>query len=265
MRLGVVGNGVVGHALARAFIEHVDEVRVHDRAPERSTHPLADALECDLIMVALPSPQKENSLACDTSAIDDFFASQRGSLKNYVLRSTVPVGTTRMLREKYALPNLCHSPEFLTSRVAITDAQIPARNIVGGPAGETSRCEQLLAGLYRKRFPGVPVHVLTSDESEAVKLCVNSFFLTKIAFFNECRAFCDALALDWEAVLAGVLSDGRIAHSHAKVPGPDGRFGAGGACLIKDTADLITCIESQGLSAAVTRAAYERNLEDRKR
>jgi UDPglucose 6-dehydrogenase len=264
MRLGVVGGGGVGRATARAFIEHVDEVRVYDVVAGRRTHPLHETLECDLTFVCLPTPQREGSLACDTSAVESFFAEMRGSLKNYVLRSTVPVGTTRMLREKYDLPNLVHSPEFITARCAVTDAQLPARNIVGAPAGR-SECVAALAGLYRRRFPGVPVFEVTSDESELVKLAQNAFFLTKIAFWNECRTLADAMNLDWDRVMAAILADGRIAHSHTKVPGPDGKFGAGGACLIKDNANLVTCIESYGLSAAVTRAAHERNLEDRRR
>jgi UDPglucose 6-dehydrogenase len=279
MRLGIIGGGVVGHATARAFLEHA-EVRVYDRVAERSTHSLADALDCDLIMLALPTPQKENSLACDYSAVEDFLAAQRGSRKNYVIRSTVPVGTTRLLGEKYDLPNLCHSPEFLTARCAVVDAQLPSRNVVGGPLSRTSSRlsdgERALLELYERRFPGVPVHLTTSDESEAIKLIQNSLFAVTVAFWNEARCLVDALAaqaeargggggVDWGRVQAGILADGRVSKSHHKVPGPSGGRGFSGTCLPKDLASLISTIEAQGLSAAVTRAAYERNLLDRRR
>lgn len=284
MKLGVVGGGVVGRATARAFIEHVDEVRVYDTVAERRTHSLADVLACDLVMVCLPTPQKADSLECDLSAVDSFFrvASLNGhpstSGLNLVLRSTVPIGTTRRLCEWYGLANLVHSPEFLTARVACTDAQLPARNIIGIPhpapvltEGGYNMVGTTLRDLYRRRFPGVPLHVMTSDESEAVKLFTNAFFAVKIATFNEFHTLATAMGLDWDAVLAGVLSDGRISHSHTKAPGPDGRFGFGGECLVKDLANLIQCMRAAGLGGRcheenwVSSAAYNRNEYDRQR
>ena len=292
MRVGIIGGGVVGRATARAFIEHVNEVRVYDVVKERRTHDLwqivgSDA--CDLVFLCLPTPQKPGEMACDTSIIEGFFnemSERYTSLKgvNFVLRSTVPIGTTRKLCEKYHLPNLVHSPEFLTARCAIQDAQMPARNIVGiprSPSGikkEKQTCTGELIQLYSKRFPGVPVHVLTSDESEAVKLFQNSFFAVKVAFWNECRALSDKLGMDWERVLEAVLADGRIGHSHTKVPGPDGKRGFGGTCLPKDLANLIQCMKDAGSLTfshdvagmvgfgtvdGVCQAAYDRNLLDR--
>lgn len=273
MRVGIIGGGVVGRATARAFIEHVADVRVYDVVKERRTHQLHETLDCDLVFVCLPTPQTAGGHACDVSAVEAFFAEQvnlrhfDARRANFVLRSTVPIGTTRRLREQYGLPNLVHSPEFLTARVAVTDAQLPARNIIGYPAtpagGFGNECGSLLHMLYERRFHGVPVHVMTSDESEAVKLLQNSFFAVKVAFWNECYAFAERAGLDWERVLSAVLADGRISHSHTKVPGPDGKRGFGGTCLPKDLANLITCIEGQGLSAAVTRAASARNERDR--
>lgn len=261
MKLGVVGGGCVGHATARAFIEHVDEVRVWDVVKERATHTFADVLYSDLIFICLPE-----------TAVDGFFeqVNQYGSLwlkKNFVIKSTVPIGTTRRLREKYGLESVCHSPEFLTARCSVTDAQIPARNIIGDPliAKDWVPCSRLLHGLYSKRFPGVPNYLMTCEESEAVKLLTNGFFAVKLAYWNECRHLADAHGMDWERVMAAVLADGRIAHAHTRVPGHDGR-GFGGACLPKDLANLIHCLESApGCTAQVTKAALERNELDRSR
>lgn len=276
MKLGVVGGGCVGRATARAFIEHVDEVRVYDVVKERATHGLHDVLACDLVMVCLPTPQKPDSLACDTSYVEEF-CSQAAAFHargNYVIRSTVPVGFTRRMRDRYGLTSLCHSPEFLTARCAVTDAQLPARNVVGVPDGGKGEgplftgdnaAAQRLHILYRQRFPGVPCVLCTSDESEAIKLFQNSFFAVKIAFWNECRSLADALGLNWNVVLPAILLDGRISHSHTSVPGPDGKFGFGGACLPKDIANLIDCIEAAGLTSYVADAAWDRNIEDRKR
>lgn len=257
MRIGVIGAGIVGRATARAFLEWAD-VRVYDVTPERRTHSLVEALDSSLIFVCLPTPQKEGSLECDTSIIDKFFAGHAGYNLNFVLRSTVPVGTTRRLVKEYDLPNLVHSPEFLTARCAVTDAQTPARNIVGG--GEC-HCKAALASLYALRFPGVPVHLMTSDESELVKLVTNAFFAVKVAYFNEAYTLADKLGCDWQRIMAGVLSDGRIAHSHTRVPGHSG-FGFSGTCLPKDLANMVHLLESHGLLSAVTMGALARNQED---
>ena len=292
MKIGIIGGGTVGRATARAFIEHVDEVRVYDVVKERCTHHPKLVLECDLVFVCLPTPQKQGELTCDVSVIEDFFGKAVDFRReaNFVLRSTVPIGTTRKLREKYNLSNLVHSPEFLTARCAVQDAQMPARNIVGiinpnkllqifeDAAGWMGECGTKLWNLYHSRFPGVPIHIMTSDESEAVKLFQNSFFAVKVAFWNECRALSDKLGMDWERVLKAVLADGRIGHSHTKVPGPDGKRGFSGTCLPKDLANLVQCMKDAGSLTfshdvagkvgfgtvdGVCQAAYERNLLDR--
>jgi UDPglucose 6-dehydrogenase len=264
MDIGIVGGGVVGKATARCFMEHAN-VKVYDVIPEKRTHDLADVMECSLVFVCLPTPKGRNG-ECDLSYVDNFFNMVGGHPTLFVLRSTVPVGATATLSGKYGV-DVCHSPEFLTARCAITDAQLPARNIIGY-VGRYELCEsaKLLFELYSRRFPGVSTLVMSSCESELVKLTLNSFFATKVAFFNEVNAYARTRGLDWDKVMEGILSDGRVAHSHTKVPGPDGHYGFGGACLPKDLSNLIHCLEECGLAAPVMRGAQLRNdLLDRER
>lgn len=280
MRISVIGGGTVGNAVARTYMEHA-EVKVYDIDKNKSTHDLRSTLgvridrKPDIVFVCLPTPQKSNSLECDVSYLDEFFNFKFGSANveeevrqlNFVLRSTVPIGTTRRLRQEHVLPNLVHSPEFLTARCAVTDAQIPARNIIGIPLESYPSYVPLLE-LYTKRFPGVQTLLMHSDESEAVKLFQNSFFAVKIAFFNEINQLAEKLGLDWETVRHGMLSDGRIAHSHTNVPGPDGQYGYAGMCLPKDLANLITHYNANDIkdAAYVMTGAYTRNtLIDRRR
>lgn len=275
MKIGVIGNGVVGRATARAWLEHADEVMVYDAVKERRTHALGELLnEAGIVFVCLPTPSTGDRGQLSTEAIDGLFSyvaeSPSARNVNFVLRSTVPIGTTRRLAEEYGLPNLVHSPEFLTARCAAVDAMLPARNAIGVPNGKQSPWPEdgigrTIYDLYAKRFPGVETHCLTSDESEFVKLATNSFFAVKLGYFNEARTLADKLDLDWELVLGAILADGRIAHAHTRVPGPDGAFGYGGTCLPKDLASLIATIDANGLHSAVTSAAYDRNVEDRKR
>ncbi len=275
LKIGIVGGGVVGRATARSFMEHA-EVRVYDTVPERKTHGLVDTLECDIVFVCLPTPQKAGprELACDTSIIEKFFTQTDSPARrqvNYVIRSTVPPGFTLQLKETYRLSNVVHSPEFLTARCAITDAQLPARNIIGAPTTNKNMIYSppaiALANLYSKRFPGVFTHFMTSTESELVKLGQNAFFAVKVAYFNELNRLCEHAGADFEQVRKGILSDGRIAHSHTTVPGPDGQYGFGGMCLPKDLASFVAACEaypSGGLNS-VSRAALERNIDDRSR
>jgi UDPglucose 6-dehydrogenase len=276
MRIGVVGGGVVGRATARCWMEFA-EVRVYDVRPERATHTLGGVLACDLIFLALPTPGKPDG-TLDVSALDEFFRGADWPYdsehdyrdSNYVLRSTVPIGTTFRLRKEFGLVNLVHSPEFLTSRCAVADAQNPAQLLIGIPRSwtfdpEKDGCWSALRGLYLRRFPGVPIRVMSSDESEFVKLALNSLFAIKVSAFNELHSLAGALSLDWGAVRAGILGDGRIAHSHTQVPGPDGRFGWGGDCLPKDAAQLLDHLHQFGAGPFMIQVTLDRNRRDRER
>lgn len=269
MRIGIVGNGVVGNATALAFADR-HEVRCYDHISDRRTHDIHETLESDVIFVCLPTPQKIGSLECDISGIMNFFAGRvHTANRNYVLRSTVPIGTTRMLRERYDLVNLVHSPEFLTARTAVEDAANPTRLLIGNtvPPGELwsngNRCAELLNILYHQDWPNVPKFLMSSDESEAVKLFQNSFSAVKIAYFNEIRCLTDKLELNWDTCMSALLAGKWINSMHTDVPGPDGKRGYGGTCLPKDIANLADCIWKNGCSNWMTTAAMDRNEEDR--
>jgi UDPglucose 6-dehydrogenase len=256
MRIGIVGGGTVGRATARCYMEWAD-VMVYDRAAELSTHTFSQAVSADIIFLCLPTPEGPHSLL----AVEQVCEELRGSTRPIALRSTVPVGTTTLMRLKYDLTGLCHHPEFLTARCAITDAQLPARII-----GAVRACDGATAlhRLLLRRFgTSVPTLRMSCEASELVKLASNAFFATKVAFFNELRDVADAAGCRWDDVLAGLLSDGRIAHSHTQVPGPDGLYGFGGACLPKDAWCFAQSAERLGASAPLVEAALDRNRRDR--
>jgi UDP-glucose 6-dehydrogenase len=265
MKIGVVGGGTVGRAVARTYLEFVDEVRVYDVVPELCTHPVEShghgpeipALNCDVVFVCLP----EEAVGRFFSELNTYVDKPLQSGINFVLKSTVPVGTTRRLRDRYGLVNFVHSPEFLTARCAETDARVPAVNIIGTPHGSpiVPWSGMPLNELYKRRFPGTQIIQMSSDESEAVKLMINSAFAVKVALFNEFHAYCEATGLDWETVRAGILADGRITAHHTKVPGPDGKCGFGGACLPKDLKTLVEQIAAAGCAVWVTQGAETRN------
>lgn len=262
-KIGIVGRGVVGEATAKAYRDHVAEVRCYDVDNKKVTHTFEQTLQSDLIFVCLPTPQAAvmGRRDCDISIVESFFSRVHRSQRHFVLRSTVPIGFTESMKKKYDLPQIVHSPEFLTARTAEHDAENPSINLIG----ETNRtsCQSyagnLLFELYQLRFPDVPCYTLYASETEAVKLFLNGFFAVKIAYFNEIKKLSDRHSLSWDDVKNTMLAEGRINPNHTEVPGPDGMPGFGGACLPKDLNSLISQIEELGLAATMTAAAELRN------
>lgn len=266
-RIGIAGGGVVGSAIARAYSDDgFAEVGTWDIVPERRTHGIDELVRnTDLIFVCLPTPQLQGSLACDVSIVEKFFASVAGLKNNFVLRSTVPIGTTRRLATEYELPNLVHSPEFLTARTAVHDARHPRLNVIGAVAGKPSETDGALFKLYQQRFPLVDMALLTSDESEGMKLAMNSFFAVKVAFWNETYQLFKALGVNYSEVIEAIVAEGRVGELHTEVPGPDGKLGFGGACLPKDLASFVHQLNAQNVEHHVAIGALTRNLNDRDR
>ena len=258
MNLGIIGNGFVGNAIFQG-LNHYYDLKVYDIDPKRSTSTFKEAVDCDLVFLCVPTPMHKDTGECDLSYIESVFekVDQAACSCIFAIKSTVPVGTTKKLNEKYKNIKIIHSPEFLTARTAATDFICPSRHIVGG---EVENGTDLLKRIYEERFPGVPCHTMTSDESEFVKYFANCFFATKVSYFNEMAVFARACGLDWDKVIEGVMSDGRIGISHYQVPGFDGSFGFGGTCFPKDINALIKSFEKAGANPVVLKAAWERNL-----
>jgi len=265
--VGVIGSGgFVGSAVTRGFSTFAD-VKTYDIDPKKCANTLPETLNSQFVVVCLPTPMDNPEGGdCDLSIVEGFFDEAHALLVSgipfshdpiFMLKSTVPIGTTRRLNEKYDNDIvIVHNPEFLTARCALIDFITPARNIVGGE-NEDGVFE--VAELLRNRFPGVPCYEMSSQESEFVKYMANCFFATKVIFFNEMRLLADKKKMDWDTVLEGVLSDGRIGKSHYQVPGHDLSRGYGGACFSKDINALIRTMEAEGLDPKVLKAGWEQN------
>jgi len=259
--IGVVGNGFVGGAIVQGFSTFKD-VYVYDNDTNKSVDSLDKVLGANYVFVCLPTPMvSAEGGECNLSIIENFFSSvEYKENQVFILKSTVPVGTTKRLREEYGLPNIIHCPEFLTARTARVDFICSSRSIVGGEALYALKVKSLL----EERFPGTPVYLTTSDESELIKYASNCFFATKIMFFNEIRLLCDELELDWDNVIQGIIADGRIGQSHFQVPGHDGEYGFGGACFPKDVNAMIKTMEENGLNPDLLKSVWDENKRIRK-
>jgi UDPglucose 6-dehydrogenase len=261
--IGVVGNGFVGNAVAAAFL-NTNDVRIFDRDPNRSTHSLDETLQQEIIFVCVPTPMKSaDGDDCDLSILESVLKriSELNNKDNIiVIKSTVPIGTTRRLQTVYPSLNIVHSPEFLTARNAKEDFVNASRHIIGIPKIITnSKNFDTVKQTICNRFPQSAFLVMDSNESEFVKYACNCFLATKVSFFNEIKLLADALELNWDGVMNGVLTDERIGHSHTNVPGPDGKRGFGGTCFPKDINAMIHTMKAKGLSPMVMQAAWEQN------
>ena len=269
MKLGIIGNGFVGSAIANGFSHYVDELKIYDKNKNLSSSTLNECLTSDIVFVCVPTPMHASQNGkCDTSIINKCFEriNKIGSSAIFVIKSTVPIGTTSKLQDKFPKLKILHSPEFLTARTAKLDFITPSRNIVGYPKNFYSKIHSvpnILMNLYKERFPGTQTFLLDSESTEMIKYVANCFFATKISYFNEVNQVCKKLDLNFNEVMEGVLSDGRIGVSHYQVPGHDGKEGFGGTCFPKDLNSFINLMKDNNVNPNVLEAAWKTNLEVR--
>lgn len=259
MRIGIIGNGFVGNAIYQNFKDKV-ETSVYDVKEQKSLNPFEQVVNSDIVFVCLPTPMKENG-ECDLSFIDSFFKSVDPKFADplFVIKSTVPIGTTERLSRLRDDLRIVHNPEFLTAVNAVEDFKNPDRNIIGG---SQKNCLQLKQ-FYDLYFEYVPVQIVKSNESETIKYFCNSFLAAKVALFNNLYQICEELGMNYDSVKAGVISDNRIGPSHTKVPGPDGQMGFGGYCFPKDINALINTLKERGIDDSLFSTIWEYNKKIR--
>lgn len=262
MKIGVIGNGFVGSAVANGFSKY--DVKVFDKNPNISQNSLKEVLLQDFVFISVPTPMKDAMGAdCNLSIIESCFdeISSIGSSAVFIIKSTVPIGTTKNLQNKHSDLNIVHSPEFLTAKFAKEDFLNADRHIVGYTK-KKSAGEKVIK-LFNTSFPNIRTILMNSNESESVKYIANCFFATKVSFFNEIHTLISKLGLNWHSIVEGVMGDRRIGQSHFQVPGHDGDKGFGGTCFPKDINALIKTFEKNGLDPKLLKSAWEVNLDVR--
>jgi UDPglucose 6-dehydrogenase len=258
--IGIIGNGFVGNAL---YINFKDKYKtlVYDSNPVRSLNSLEETLNSEMVFICLPTPMvSAEGGECNLSIINNFFVSLPKNLECiFVIKSTVPVGTTTQLKSLRPDLKIIHNPEFLTAANAANDFKNSYRNVIGGDKKDA----QILVNLLQEMFPKAINIVVSSDESEMIKYFANTFLTTKVAYFNMMYDLCEKYGANYYNVVDGVCSDTRIGYSHSKVPGPDGDRGFGGTCFPKDINSLIHIFEQNNLNCDILKEIWNYNKQIR--
>jgi len=261
-KITVIGSGYVGVSLAILLSQHndvvvldIDSVRVNLINMNKSTVvdnvidsflaekslSLSATLDKDLaykdanfIIVATPTNYNPDTNSFDTSSVDAVVADALRLNKTalVVIKSTIPVGHTKLLQEKFNSDRIIFSPEFLREGHSLTDSLYPSRIIVGSFAKAGVEFAELLKQSAYE--PDIEILYMKSTEAEAVKLFSNTYLAMRVAFFNELDSYALSNEIDTKSIISGVCLDERIGDGYNNPS-----FGYGGYCLPKDTKQLL--------------------------
>jgi nucleotide sugar dehydrogenase len=259
--VSIIGLGFVGGAMYKSFLDKKISVFGYDKYNKTiDMGPIDFCLKTEISFLCLPTLFDEVNNCYDKSAIIEVctFLNDNNYKGIVVLKSTVEPKTISSLSGLFKNLNLVHNPEFLTARTAYNDFHNQKHIVLG--KGKNPNIENhiiKLQSFYQKYYPQARISIATSDETESMKIFVNSFYASKIQIFNEFYLLCNKLDINYNSVKELMLKNEWISPHHTQVPGHDGKLSYGGACFPKDTNALLQCMKNNDSPHSVLNSVIE--------